>query len=41
MQENIENPVRKEIIGDLKEYPWNGSSVYDLNEWCPQRYLCW
>jgi REP element-mobilizing transposase RayT len=31
----LENPVRKEIIEDLKEYPWKGSSVYDLNEWCP------
>lgn len=31
----LENPVRKEIIEDWKEYPWKGSSVYDLNEWYP------
>jgi putative transposase len=31
----LENPVRKEIVKDWKEYPWKGSSVYDLNEWCP------
>jgi putative transposase len=31
----LENPVRKEIIEDWKKYPWKGSSVYDLNEWCP------
>ena len=31
----LENPVRKGIIGDWKEYPWKGSMVYDLNEWCP------
>ncbi len=30
----LENPVRKNIIGDWKEYPWKGSTVYDLNEWC-------
>jgi REP element-mobilizing transposase RayT len=31
----LENPVRKEIIEDWKEYPWKGSMVFDLNEWCP------
>jgi len=31
----LENPVRKEIVDDWKKYPWKGSSVYDLNEWCP------
>jgi REP element-mobilizing transposase RayT len=31
----LENPVRKEIIEDWKEYPWKGSMIYDLNEWCP------
>lgn len=31
----LENPVRKEIIDDWKEYPWKGSTVFDLNEWCP------
>ena len=31
----LENPVRKEIVEDWKEYPWKGSSVFDLNEWCP------
>ena len=31
----LENPVRKEIIEDWKEYPWKGASVYDLNEWYP------
>jgi putative transposase len=29
----LENPVRKEIIADWKEYPWKGSTVYDLNKW--------
>jgi REP element-mobilizing transposase RayT len=31
----LENPIRKEIIKDWKEYPWKGSMVFDLNEWCP------
>jgi putative transposase len=31
----LDNPIRKEIIEDWKEYPWKGSMVYDLNEWCP------
>jgi REP element-mobilizing transposase RayT len=35
MRYYLENPVRKEIIEDWKEYPWKGSMVFDLNEWCP------
>jgi putative transposase len=31
----LENPVRKGIIEDWKEYPWKGSMIYDLNKWCP------
>ncbi|RPI04036.1 MAG: hypothetical protein EHM64_11305 [Ignavibacteriae bacterium] len=31
----LENPVRKGIIEDWKKYPWKGSMMYDLNEWCP------
>ena len=31
----LENPVRKEIVEDWKKYPWKGSTVFDLNEWCP------
>jgi len=31
----LENPVRKEIVKDWKEYPWKGSLEHDLNEWCP------
>jgi len=31
----LENPIRKGIIEDWKEYPWKGSMVFDLNEWSP------
>lgn len=27
------NPVRKNIIQDWKEYPFKGSTVYDLHKW--------
>ena len=30
----LENPVRKRIIEDWKEYPWNGSMIYEINERC-------
>lgn len=27
------NPARKHIVGNWKEYPYKGSTIYDFNEW--------
>ncbi|MBI3194841.1 MAG: transposase [Ignavibacteriae bacterium] len=29
----LNNPVRKELVGHWKEYPFKGSSVHNLEEW--------
>ncbi|MCK4396666.1 transposase [candidate division WOR-3 bacterium] len=29
----LKNPVRKGIVDDWKEYPFKGSTLYELNEW--------
>jgi putative transposase len=29
----LSNPVRTGMVGDWKEYPFKGSTVYDLNSW--------
>ena len=29
----LENPVRKGLVGSWKEYPYKGSTVYDLYRW--------
>ena len=29
----LNNPVRKGIVGYWKDYPFKGSTVYDLNDW--------
>jgi REP element-mobilizing transposase RayT len=29
----LENPLRKGMVKDWKDYPYKGSTIYDLNEW--------
>ena len=29
----LENPVRKGLVNDWKDYPYKGSTIYDFNEW--------